>query len=74
LLAIQNLQGVPCLFFSPPPHDAKQGLLMKEVNYIHIIQHQLGFIHVIRPILKSGDAESFCSLTAGMAIAAEYAW
>ncbi len=36
---------------------------------VHIIQHQLGFIQVIRPTLKSGDAQRFCSLTAGMAMA-----
>jgi len=36
---------------------------------VHIIQHQLGFIQVIRPTLKSGDAQRFCSVTAGMAMA-----
>jgi len=38
-------------------------------DLVHIIQHQLGFIQVIRPTLKSGDAQRFCSLTAGMAMA-----
>ena len=36
----------------------------------HIIQHQDGLIQVIRTSLNSGDALSFCSLTAGRAIAA----
>lgn len=41
---------------------------------LYIIQHQLGLIQVILDGLKSGDAESFCAFTAGIAIAAEYAW
>ncbi len=31
-------------------------------DLVHVIQHQLGFIQVIRPTLKSGDAQRFCSL------------
>lgn len=42
-------------------------------GFVHIIQHQLGFIHVIRSMRKSGDALKFCSRTAGMAIAEEKA-
>ena len=36
-----------------------------------IIQNQEGLIQVIRAILKSGDACSFCSRTAAEAIVAE---
>lgn len=37
----------------------------------YIIHAKLGLIHVIRSGLKAGEALSFCSLTAGIAIAAE---
>ena len=41
-------------------------------RYIH--HKNDGLIHVIRPTLKAFDASSFCSRTAGIAIADEYAW
>lgn len=36
-----------------------------------IIQHQLGLIQVMREKVKSGEAESFWCVTAGMAMAEE---
>lgn len=33
--------------------------IKREAVSVHIIQHQLGLIHVIRPSLKSGDAHNF---------------
>ena len=55
------------MFFSPPFH---RGVWIR-LRGRYIIQHQLGFIQVIRPRRKAGDAQRDCSLTAGMAMAAE---
>jgi len=44
------------------------GVRKARKTYRYIIQHQEGLIHVMRDPEKSGDAESFCSLTAAIAI------
>jgi hypothetical protein len=45
----------------------------KSKKSTYIIQLQLGFIQVILPRRKSGEAFNFCSLTAGTAMEVEYA-